>query len=128
MPNPAHTHDHLLSSRVDRVEVSLNSLHEDFAGIKSDVRSLAQSVSSGFEAMRKESVASKQTNWGWIAAFIGVGVALMGYMTSALVEPLKTKDTGFESRILDIRQGLMASWELTIRNDERIKVMDRKQP
>lgn len=128
--SPSDTH---LYSRVDRVEASVNGLHEDFAGIKSDVRSLAgsvsslsTSVSSGFDSMRKETASSKQTNWGWIAAFVGVGVAIMGYTTSALVEPLKTKDVAIEGRISDLKDATMRSLEQAIRNDERIKTVETR--
>lgn len=126
-PQPTRPADPHLSSRVDRIEVSVNALHEDFAGIKTDVRSLANSVSSGFESLRKENAVSKQTNWGWIAAFIGIGVTVTAYISSSLAEPLKTFDQSVDTRLHDIRQHADDAWEQSIRNDERIKILERRQ-
>jgi hypothetical protein len=115
-----------LESRVGKVEVALENLHEDVAGIKLDLRGIAQSVNTGFDQLRREQSASKQTNWGWIAAFIAVGVSIAGGVMTALVMPLNVRDEVMESRKNEIKATADKAWEQSIRNDERLKHLEKK--
>lgn len=116
-----------LETRVVRVEGALESLHEDVSGIKTELRSIASSVNVGFEALRREQNQSKQVNWGWIAAFMAVGVAIIGAITTALVQPLQTFDVAIKERTDHASQTAEKAWEQAIRNDERLKAVERAE-
>lgn len=117
-----------IESRVSKVEVALENLHEDVAGIKLDLRGIAQSVNTGFDQLRREQSASKQTNWGWIAAFIAVGISIAGGVMTALVMPLNVRDETMVLRENEIKAVADKAWEQSIRNDERIKALEKKAP
>jgi hypothetical protein len=116
-----------VESRLSRVEVAMESLHEDVSGIKNELRSIAASVNNGFSTMRQEQVQSKQVNWGWIAAFVAVGVAIVGAVTTALVQPLQTFDAAVKERMLNAELLGQKSYEHSIRNDERLKSVEREE-
>ena len=127
MDDPVVPPQHL-ESRVGKVEVALENLHEDVAGIKVDLRAIAQSVNTGFDQLRREQSASKQTNWGWIAAFIAVGVSIAGGVMTALVMPLNVRDETMVIREDEIKATADKAWEQAIRNDERLKALEKKAP
>lgn len=116
-----------LETRVVRVEGALESLHEDVTGIKTELRSVASSVNAGFETLRREQNQAKQVNWGWIAAFIAVGVAIIGAITTALVQPLQTFDSAIKERIEHADGTAQKAFEQSIRNDERLKAVERAE-
>lgn len=121
----AHPH---LESRVGKVEVALESLHEDVSGIKADIRAIGLSVNTGFDQLRREQSTSKQTNWGWVAAFIAVGISIAGGVMTALVMPLNVRDETMMMREDEIKAVSDKAWEQAIRNDERLKHLEKKAP
>lgn len=127
MDDPVVPPQHL-ESRVGKVEVALENLHEDVSGIKVDLRAIGQSVNTGFDQLRREQSASKQTNWGWIAAFIAVGVSIAGGVMTALVMPLNVRDETMAIKENEIKATADKAWEQAIRNDERLKHLEKKAP
>lgn len=127
MDDPVVPPQHL-ESRVGKVEVALENLHEDVSGIKVDLRAIGLSVNTGFDQLRREQSASKQTNWGWIAAFIAVGVSIAGGVMTALVMPLNVRDETMVIREDEIKATADKAWEQAIRNDERLKALEKKAP
>jgi hypothetical protein len=117
-----------IEGRVGKVEVALETLHEDVTSMKGDIRSIALSVNTGFDQLRREQMAGRQTNWGWVAAFIGVGVAIAGGVMTALVRPLDKFDEFADKRITGLEELVNSSWEQSIRNDERWKLTEKKVP
>lgn len=119
-----HAH---LESRIGVVEGAIEHLRDDVSSIKGDLRSIASSVNSGFDQMRREQNAGSQVNWGWIAAFIGVGVAITGGITSALISPLSKFDEHTRAHLVETSQDFRSVSEQSIRHDERLKVLERQQ-
>jgi len=113
-----------IDSRVGKVEGALESLHQDVAGIKIELRNISNNVALGFAEMRKDQSSGKQTNWGWIAAFMGVSVAILGFVTTSMLQPLKTFDEEIGSRMNRVQERAETAWQTSIRNDERLKFIE----
>jgi len=116
-----------VDSRVSLVEASMDALRTDVAGLKTDLRAIATSVTTGFQEIRRDVGQGRQTNWGWIAAFIGVCLGLVGYVTSSLIAPLNTFDDALQSQTDRVQEMAMRGQDLSIRADERLKMLERWQ-
>lgn len=114
-----------LDSRVVKVETAIEGLREDVTGMKGDLRTIALSVTSGFDQLRREYSTSRQTNWGWVTGFVAICISIAGAVMTSLVLPLNVRDEALHERTNDIKVTADKAWEQAIRNDERTKSLER---